>query len=555
MGICGELVGLEDPLEFFAPVQADLIDSLMAQYRQERANIEKLAKFVASETGDAVHYFIEGNAGDERLQRALYVDRLFQTEMAFKALDAAYWSKTLALTDVYELMPQARKDEWNRQLTSWREDSRHRNENVPPLPDFTEETVRSTIQSLLAMRASFLAERVDGIFHGLSSTHVTNQPWGFRTRMIISRVLSEYHSTNNSPAGLIADLRCVIAKFMGREEPKWAATYRLIEILKRQWGKWVTIDGGALRIRVYKKGTAHLEVNEAIAYRLNRILAYLHPAAIPAEARAKPKKSAKDFVLMSQPLPFAVLEMLWQMKPARRLLRVDDWRRQAEWDQIPNALQFDFGDHDKAVRAVAEGVLEAIGGVRIKEGFQFDYDPATVIDEIVASGCVPDTLSHQFYPTPDELADEVVALAEIGEGHSCLEPSAGSGALAKRLPKERTTCVEVAGVRCEILRALGLEVHQADFIEWSERAAGAATLFDRIVANPPFSQGRAEAHLVAAATVLRPGGRLVCILPASMQGKDLCLPGTWSVRWAPPRTTNFPGTSVRVAVLVADRVA
>jgi len=37
------------------------------------------------------------------------------------------------------------------------------------------------------------------------------------------------------------------------------------------------------------------------------VLASLYPMAIPSEFRTKPKKKAKEFVMMGQPLPFAVV--------------------------------------------------------------------------------------------------------------------------------------------------------------------------------------------------------------------------------------------------------
>ena len=116
--------------------------------------------------------------------------------------------------------------------------------------------------------------------------------------------------------------------------------------------------------------------------------------------------------------------------------------------------------------------------------FQFDFDPFSVLEEVVASGCVPDQRAHQFYPTPAALAARAVELAEIGPKDRCLEPSAGTGNLADLMPKDRTVCVEAAQLRCEVLRAKGHEVEQGDFLSFARGG------FDRIVMNPPFDQGR-----------------------------------------------------------------
>jgi 16S rRNA G1207 methylase RsmC len=38
--------------------------------------------------------------------------------------------------------------------------------------------------------------------------------------------------------------------------------------------------------------------------------------------------------------------------------------------------------------------------------------------------------------------------------------------------------------------------------------------------NPPFSEGRVQSHILHAFGLLRDGGRLVAILPASYKGKN-----------------------------------
>lgn len=70
--------------------------------------------------------------------------------------------------------------------------------------------------------------------------------------------------------------------------------------------------------------------------------------------------------------------------------------------------------------------------------------------------------------------------------------------------------------------------------------------------NPPFDQGRWQAHLEHAAGLLNAGGRLVAILPASAQRKDV-LPG-WICVWHGPYDNAFVGASVSVVILVARAV-
>jgi hypothetical protein len=530
---------VDETAQFFAPVSSDIFNELIGQYQSMRTRVEAVAAMVQDETAAAMDYFLDGNSDPQNGRYSVAAKKLFQLKGAIACLNAAYWSKTLALTDVLDMMPQKRRDEWNKTIREM------------TAPDFTEEAVRPTITELLNMRTQFLSERVDGIFRGLSGEHVTNAPEAFGKRMIVARVLSAYDTSDHSTCGLINDLRCVVSKFMGRQEPGWHATSDLIPILKRRWGEWVTIDGGAIKIRLYKKGTAHMEVHPDMAWRLNSILANLYPLAIPAQFRQKPKRRVKDFEMMARPLPFAVLALLGGMRVASERVGTG-WPE--KFRHIENSRKFDSGRHIGGVDEAGR-VLQSIGGVPCGNGtyYQFDYDPTTVLDDIVASGCIPDQKAHQFYPTPETLARIAVELADIGDADLVLEPSAGQGGLADFLPKGRTTCIEIAPLNCAVLKSKGHNVIEGDFIVWADLKPY-ETCFDVVVMNPPFSEGRAKLHTEYASTKVNPGGRLVSILPASFKGKNL-LGSTWEQEWSPVYENEFAGTSVAVTILKATRGA
>jgi hypothetical protein len=504
---------VDDGREFFAPVDADVIDGLLARYRVERAKVERVAAVVNSpEYSGAVAYFLAGARDDFRAHSMPNVESLFAVGNAIFALNSRYWGDALSLTDVYDCMPQARRDYWNAQLQGKASlANSHSGEPIPPLPDFEEDTVRNTLGDLLRQRATFFAERVDGIFRGLSGEHVTNSPAAFGKRMIIGYMLS-YGSIRHERAGLINDLRCVIAKFMGRDEPKHNASEVLVREMYRCTGQWVSIDGGTLRIRVYKKGTAHLEVHPDMAWRLNQVLASLYPMAIPAEHRAQPRKATKTFLMMGRPLPFATLELL-----------ASGLRSSGARNRAATAFAFDYGAKEfRAAYSDACSVLAALGGTPGKDGgFAFDYPIEDVLRAVIISGCLPDQKAHQFYPTPQRLARMAAELAAIGDEDLVLEPSAGQGNLAEYLPKDRTTCVEISPLHCAVLK-------------------------------PPFADGRAKAHVEHAASLVKPGGRLVAILPASARGKEWIGNG-WSYSWSTVLEREFAGTSTAVVILRAVR--
>lgn len=528
-----ESQALYDLGEFFAPASADVVDGLVGEYKKMRRRIEEFAEtFEQAELSPVLGYFFSGNM--DRSDRVPALTKVMQAPGAIAALNSEYWSRALSLTDVYESMPQKRRDEWNDQIREHK------------TPDFEEETVRATLENLLASRGKFFAERVDGMFRALSGEHVTNRPEGFSKRMIMY-VIDSVGLVDYSKAGHLTDLRKVIAKFMGRDEPDESTTRAIIDAGRRNTGEWLSVDAGAMRIRVYMKGTAHLEINPEMAWKLNQILASIYPNAIPSSFRTKPKRKLKEFKLMDRPLPFAVLSALASAKEAINW-EGEHYNRRAT--RIPNTREISRSA-DKHTKKEAEKVLEAIGGVKADGHHQFDYDPTSVIDEIVCSGCIPDHKSHQFYPTPEGIARDAVALAGIGSQHNCLEPSAGVGGLADMMCEYRCqeiTCVEISPIHCAVLEAKGYYTIQVDFMQW---AADTGERFDRIVMNPPYSEGRWKAHTEAAASLLAPGGRLVAVLPASAKGK-FDIEGL-SCSYSKTYRNEFAGTSIDTVILIADK--
>lgn len=517
---------LVEPAEIFPAVDAGPLAALIAEHAETRHLIERAAEVAAGDWfARVLPYFIDGNVDrDSRSGARASSERLFQAEGAIKALNASSWQRALELTDVYQVMPQKRRDEWNESIREMK------------VPDFDAETVTATIGDLLASRQRFFAEKVDGVFRALSGDHATNSPRGFSRRMILNYI----HSggiVSYSRDGYISDLRAVVAKFMRREEPRWYSSQRIVGIGYRRSGEWIDVDGGALRIRVYLKGTAHLEVHPDMAWRLNEVLHSLYPRAIAAEHRAPSRRPPKNLRPIQRPLPGAVVEVIAGLERNDRGLG-ERWT--LNWYKHDAAT--------KTVRAEAVRVLESLGAVVTNDhAVAFDYDAREVLDEVVASGCIPDRASFQFYPTPPEIAAAAVALAEIGPADSCLEPSAGQGGIAGLLPAERAVCVELSALHCAVLRAKGLpEVIEADFLAWET-----GQRFDRVVMNPPYSEGRWGDHLRRAAELVAPGGRLVAILPASQRGKEL-LPG-WRSEWSEAWERGFEGTGMAVAIVRAER--
>lgn len=125
----------------------------------------------------------------------------------------------------------------------------------------------------------------------------------------------------------------------------------------------------------------------------------------------------------------------------------------------------------------------------------------------------------ECHVTPPDVARRMVwALGDV-RGRDALEPSAGTGNLARALidagaDRSRLTLVEMHTRLAAGLNGLG-RVVCADFLEWAQ----SAPKFSAIVLNPPFS--RVRAHMAAAAGLLAPGGVLVALVPVTYTRDDM----------------------------------
>lgn len=119
---------------------------------------------------------------------------------------------------------------------------------------------------------------------------------------------------------------------------------------------------------------------------------------------------------------------------------------------------------------------------------------------------------YQFYPTPPELAAELVALADIGPEDIVLEPSAGQGGLLREIAKyhpARIECCELMFENRVVLREQGWEVVGEDFLALDTYAR-----YTRIVANPPFSNDQDMRHVRHMYALLGFGGVMVVVMSA-----------------------------------------
>lgn len=124
----------------------------------------------------------------------------------------------------------------------------------------------------------------------------------------------------------------------------------------------------------------------------------------------------------------------------------------------------------------------------------------------------------QFYRTPEAVADRLVDDLDPTNGALILEPSCGDGALldalrrfaTKKRRDLRATGIEYDRDRAEQARAKGYAVQVANFLQVQPDPR-----FDYVLMNPPFFGKHYQKHVEHARKFLKPGGRLVAILPVT----------------------------------------
>lgn len=173
-------------------------------------------------------------------------------------------------------------------------------------------------------------------------------------------------------------------------------------------------------------------------------------------------------------------------------------------------------------------VLVALGGKwsRQAQAHLFEYDPAEAIEQAVLTGVVVDHRRELgFFETPVPVADEVIELADIHEGHTVCEPSAGLGAIVRRLPewllkstedKSPLTMCEIDNDRRSALLQAGYRglMFEPDFLKTTWK-------YDRIVANPPFGGAQRDVqHVRHMWDCLKPRGVLASVMASGITCRD-----------------------------------
>lgn len=200
--------------------------------------------------------------------------------------------------------------------------------------------------------------------------------------------------------------------------------------------------------------------------------------------------------------------------------------------------------------------------VRIKEGVQLTDEQKKMQQIRELERKFVGKKIDGFFPTPPELAADIVRKARIIEGDVILEPSAGLGHLAdiiSEMHPDNTLLVgEQNGDLCEALKLKGYNVRHDNFFNVSQFGADP----DKIIMNPPFENLQDIDHVNHAWKLLKPGGRIVAIMAGNKQRETAKVKdfmqfvdeyGTWEENPTGSFASAFRPTGVNTITVILDK--
>ena len=224
---------------------------------------------------------------------------------------------------------------------------------------------------------------------------------------------------------------------------------------------------------------------------------------------------------------------------------------------------------DRKLYQKVNKVLEALGGKwnRKAKAHLFSDDPADALDSAMLTGSyVRLNQELQFFPTPNEIITQMIDYAEKTAkrslvGMTVLEPSAGDGAIVKRLVEHGCSvicCEQHPPFREKLEKINGVTLlRETDFLKVDPNMIQV----DAVVANPPFTKQQDVDHVRHMLRFLHLGSPLVSIMSSGVIFRETSKTKAFKDALAfhkhkfydlPANSFKASGTGVNTVMLVAE---
>lgn len=188
-----------------------------------------------------------------------------------------------------------------------------------------------------------------------------------------------------------------------------------------------------------------------------------------------------------------------------------------QWENDGKLGMLTAGQLDRKLYVSVNKALEAMGGKwnKKEKGHVFEEDPRGNVEGLLTTGTI-EVDRDGFFRTPDAVIDQMFKLVPPNENAFILEPSAGDGAIVKRLIEAGATsqdviCIEINRKRMDFIEShFDVETYCEDFLSWD-----VGFNFDQIYMNPPFENLQDVDHVQRAYEFLNPGGALISVMAES----------------------------------------
>ena len=487
--------------------QLNFIEILVDQYKKQKINLSESIKIISDLDSQSKRLMSVMGCVFEPSQKVEELEHLLKVD---------FWNTVYQRSNIRDFLDAEKRSEWGYKLHVEKS-------NNADLPDFTLENVTETVKGWYASRESFFMDRVDFVFRSLSKTHVTNQPEGFSKKLIFSHGCEMSFGTGYNikweTEEKLFDLECLICILTNRPTPIRSANNSKKNLAL---GMKHSFLGDSYQLQVFKTGTIHIWIHPSIAIDLNIWLSKKYPSAIPSQLRTK-TKTFKEYEYKYDALTADDVSVLESIISGYGV-----WK--ATNEPMNRFIKFSgcsFEDINKPAREIDKNI--------------------TKLARLVLRNGYPNIKDHQFYPTPKSITNE---LAEyLGSSISTsemkiLEPSAGTGNLAKLFNKEFVTCVEVNSFFVEALKNQGYsDIHNTDFLKFKSKEK-----FDLIVMNPPYSEKRLDQHLEKALSLLASDGELLLIAPTGKLTSIENIANDYTVNIVKNHTNEFEDTTISTSI-------
>lgn len=422
-------------------------------------------------------------------------DRAKARESFIAMIDAGAWATLIDASGIRSFMSAQKRSAWDSAI--------HERTTAP----FTKDYIESTVSDLMGNRVSMMEEGVIDVFRALSHGFKTNEPKMFGKKIIIDWLWtnhsSNWASLNSQTVDRLDDLMRVMSINDGQVAPDHRYGF-YGHIMDADRKKETVFENEYMSLKWYKRaGTCHLTFKRLdLVEKLNLILAKHFPNAISSDLREKktekPKFSVSDEVSDKSIGPIV-----------RRALS------KASVKDVDGKWHVTMGMMDRAEYLEANTVLQTLGG-KWRSGLKahvFEVDPSLLIASVAERGSYLNPKDLGFFPTPDDLVKDMVQSAGLKPGMRVLEPSAGTGSIAKAavaiVGQGNVDCVEYYPAHISTLESIVGDgnVVETDFLKQMPSA-----VYDVVLMNPPFSRNQDMQHVEHAWKFVKPGGTLVAIM-------------------------------------------